>query len=72
MTVAEIKALASYPAEFRFVGNYRARWARVGNSVPPLLMKAIAERIGQGVLTRKSSTVFSATRALRSDMRVRY
>jgi site-specific DNA-cytosine methylase len=45
LTIAEIKALASYPEEFRFTGSYRERWARNGNSVPPLLMKAIAESI---------------------------
>jgi site-specific DNA-cytosine methylase len=31
--------------EFQFVESYCARWARVGNSVPPLSMKAIAEEI---------------------------
>ena len=37
LTIAEVKALASYPEEFQLVGSYRARWARIGNSVPPLL-----------------------------------
>ncbi len=46
LTIAEIKALASFPEGFHLVGSYRARWARVGNSVPPLFMKAIAEHIG--------------------------
>jgi DNA (cytosine-5)-methyltransferase 1 len=45
LSIAEIKALASYPEEFQLVGSYRARWARIGNSVPPLLMKAIADHI---------------------------
>ncbi len=50
LTIAEIKALASYPENFQFVGSYRARWARIGNSVPPLLMKAIAAHIRQTLL----------------------
>jgi len=51
LTIDEIKALASYPEEFRLLGNYRARWARIGNSVPPLLMKAIAECLRSNFLT---------------------
>ena len=50
LTIAEIKALASYPEAFRFTGDYRERWARIGNSVPPLLMKAISGRIRQRFL----------------------
>jgi hypothetical protein len=26
-------------------GNYRIKWARIGNSVPPLMMKAIAKHL---------------------------
>ena len=45
LTIDEIKALASYPEEFQFVGSYREKWARIGNSVPPLFLKAISEYI---------------------------
>jgi DNA (cytosine-5)-methyltransferase 1 len=45
LTIAKIKALASCPEEFQLLGSYRARRARIGNSVPPLLMKAIADHI---------------------------
>lgn len=45
LTIAEVKGLASYPEAFQFPGSYRDRWARVGNSVPPLFMKAIAVQI---------------------------
>jgi DNA (cytosine-5)-methyltransferase 1 len=55
LSIAKIKALASYPEEFQFVGSYRARWARVGNSVPPLFMKAIAEHIRYRLLFVKKS-----------------
>ncbi len=56
LSIAEIKALASYPEEFQLMGSYRARWARIGNSVPPLLMKAIAEHILQHLFMNESST----------------
>jgi len=52
LSIAEIKALASYPEEFQFVGSYRARWARIGNSVPPLFVRAIALHIRQEILPR--------------------
>ena len=55
LTIAEIKALASYPEEFQFEGSYSTRWARIGNSVPPLFMKAIAEHIRRGVFMKKPS-----------------
>jgi site-specific DNA-cytosine methylase len=45
LSIEEIKALASFPAAFRMEGSYNERWARIGNSVPPLFMKAIAEYI---------------------------
>jgi len=47
LTIAEIKALASFPKQFQIQGSYKEKWARIGNSVPPLLMKAIAGRIRQ-------------------------
>jgi len=50
LSIAEINAIASSPEEFQFVGSYRARWARIGNSVPPLFMRAIALHIRQEIL----------------------
>lgn len=50
LCIPEIKALAFYSEDFQFIGSYRARWARVNNSVPPLLMCAIAENIRRNLL----------------------
>jgi len=49
-TISEIKRLASFPDGFQLIGDFRERWARIGNSVPPLLMKAISEHIKLEVL----------------------
>lgn len=49
-TIAELKRIGSFPDDFVLKGNYGDQWARIGNSVPPLMMKAIAERIRDGVL----------------------
>jgi DNA (cytosine-5)-methyltransferase 1 len=43
--IGEIKRLASFPDQFEFVGSFRERWARIGNCVPPLLMRAIANSL---------------------------
>lgn len=46
----ELKRIASYPAKFCFAGTYNQQWARIGNSVPPLFMRAIAQHIKQEIL----------------------
>ena len=49
-TVAEFKRLGSFPDEFQFAGDYSDAVARIGNSVPPLFMKAIAEHVRSNLL----------------------
>jgi site-specific DNA-cytosine methylase len=52
LTIPEIKALASFPEQFQIQGGYSEKWARVGNSVPPLFMKIIAEHIRINLASR--------------------
>jgi site-specific DNA-cytosine methylase len=52
LSIDEIKALASFPEAFRMEGSYNERWARIGNSVPPLFMRAIAESVHRYLLGR--------------------
>jgi site-specific DNA-cytosine methylase len=54
LTISEIKLMSSFPESFRLEGSFVEKWARVGNSVPPLFMKAIAESIRQELLSRKN------------------
>ena len=49
-TIPEVQMIGSYPPAFRFTGSYAEQWARVGNSVPPLFMRAIAEHIRAHIL----------------------
>jgi len=45
-----VKRLGSFPDQFELCGLFEERWARVGNSVPPLLMRAIAVHIRTAIL----------------------
>lgn len=45
ISISEAKRLQSFPDDFKLSGSYTEQWARIGNSVPPLLMKAIAKTI---------------------------
>lgn len=51
-TIDEVKAICSFPPDFILKGSYAQQWERLGNSVPCLMMKAIAETIRDGILLR--------------------
>jgi site-specific DNA-cytosine methylase len=50
LTISEVKAIASFPAGFVLSGPFREKWARIGNSVPPLFMRAMAGHIRRVIL----------------------
>jgi DNA (cytosine-5)-methyltransferase 1 len=50
LTISEIKLMSSFPEGFKLEGKFTEKWARVGNSVPPLFMRAIALHIRQEIL----------------------
>lgn len=45
MSIAGAKRIGSFPDQHQFAGKYDDAWNRIGNSVPPLLMRAIARHI---------------------------
>ena len=51
MTISELKRCGSYPDNFKFIGKFEEQWARIGNSVPPNFMKAIATHIYKNILS---------------------
>ena len=50
LTTAELKRIASFPDAFRFPGTSIDAIARIGNSVPPMLMYHIARNLRENVL----------------------
>ena len=44
-TIAELKRICAFPDDFELTGSYAQQWARLGNSVPPVMMAKIAEVI---------------------------
>ena len=45
LTIRGIKRMSSLLESFRMEGSFVEKWARIGNSVPPLFMRAIAGHI---------------------------
>jgi DNA (cytosine-5)-methyltransferase 1 len=54
LSIDACKRVSSFPKEYKFIGKYEEQWARIGNSVPPNLMKAIAENIKINILDKAS------------------
>lgn len=50
-SVSELRRLASFPDTFKFAGSFDHGVNRIGNSVPPLFMKAIAQYVAEHILT---------------------
>jgi len=48
-TIPELKIICSFPADFELVGSYGQQWTRLGNAVPPLMMRAIAGSLRDGL-----------------------
>jgi DNA (cytosine-5)-methyltransferase 1 len=49
-TISELKRICAFPDDFTLIGTYAQQWERLGNSVPPLMMRAVAEVIRDKVL----------------------
>ena len=52
LTISEAKRIGSFPDNFNFAGDFKDKWARIGNSVPPLFMRSIARHIRREILDK--------------------
>ena len=51
-TLHEVRRLSSFPDDFQLSGTFEQRWERMGRSVPPLMMKAVADTIKTEILDK--------------------
>jgi DNA (cytosine-5)-methyltransferase 1 len=51
-TIAELRRICSFPDDFVLTGSFQQQWERLGRSVPPLMMKRVAEALRDGVLLK--------------------
>lgn len=56
LTISEARALSSFPPDYVLTGSYTQRWRRLGLSVPPLMMRAVAETIATRILGAECPT----------------
>jgi len=50
LAIEELKAISSFPGGYKLQGRYQDAYARIGNSVPPLFMRAVATHIRDHIL----------------------
>lgn len=50
LNVAELRRVASFPDQFDFAGDWGSAVSQIGNCVPPLLMRAVAQHVAGQVL----------------------
>jgi DNA (cytosine-5)-methyltransferase 1 len=48
--IDELKAICAFPPDFVLTGSYAQQWERLGNSVPPLMMRAVAGAVRDTLL----------------------
>lgn len=50
LNISELKRLASFPDDYKFIGKFQEQWARIGNAVMPKMMYHIAKHIKEKIL----------------------
>jgi len=54
-TIAELKRICAFPDDFILTGSYSQQWERLGNSVPPVMMCAIASTVRDEILMKSEA-----------------
>lgn len=53
-TIAELKRICAFPDDFAMEGSYAEQWARMGNSVPPLMARSYAATMRDALLALRA------------------
>jgi len=53
LRISEIKRIQTFDDRYEFCGDFRDQWRQIGNAVPPLLVKQIAEAIKKQYFVNK-------------------
>ena len=56
LRISEIKRLQTFDDDYEFMGDFKEQWRQIGNAVPPLFVKIIAEAIKEQYFTEKKKT----------------
>jgi DNA (cytosine-5)-methyltransferase 1 len=51
-TIAELRRICAFPDDFILTGTYAQQWERLGRSVPPVMMSAVAATIRDEILRK--------------------
>lgn len=51
-TIAELRRICAFPDDFILTGTYGQQWERLGRSVPPVMMAAVAAKIRDEILCK--------------------
>jgi len=50
LSIAELKQICAFPDDFQLIGTFAEQWARLGLSVPPVMMYHIAKTVKEQIL----------------------
>lgn len=48
-TIAELKRICAFPDDFVLSGTYPQQWERLGRAVPPLMARAVADKVAEAL-----------------------
>jgi DNA (cytosine-5)-methyltransferase 1 len=51
-SIGELRRICGFPDDFVLTGDYKQQWERLGRSVPPVMMAAIASTVRDEILVR--------------------
>lgn len=49
LRIAELKRIQTFPDEYVLCGDFKEQWRQIGNAVPPLLAKVLANKIKEDI-----------------------